>query len=70
MVCLSWAFRSLSRSSAVISRIAELFPTKDVPMAVYIIATFCATTQSSHPDGLEPLSLEGYGNFDIIFGPF
>lgn len=56
---LFWLLVSLSRSSVVISRIAELFPTKDVPMAVYIIATFCATTQSSHPDGLEPLSLEG-----------
>jgi hypothetical protein len=54
---LFWLLVSLSRSAAVITRIAELFPTKDVPMAVYIVATFCATSQSQQADA-EPNSLD------------
>jgi len=54
---LFWLLVSLSRSAAVITRIAELFPTKDVPMAVYIVATFCATSQSTQADAA-PHSLD------------
>eukprot|EP00038_Savillea_parva_P009384 m.183201 g.183201 ORF g.183201 m.183201 type:complete len:657 (+) comp15750_c0_seq1:362-2332(+) len=49
---LLWLLVSLSRSAAVITRIAELFPTKDIPMAVYIVATFCATSQCQEPDAV------------------
>eukprot|EP00035_Acanthoeca_spectabilis_P013933 m.263115 g.263115 ORF g.263115 m.263115 type:complete len:646 (+) comp16007_c0_seq24:233-2170(+) len=50
---LFWLLVSLSRSAAVITRIAELFPTKDVPMAVYIVATFCATSQGKKVDSVQ-----------------
>eukprot|EP00041_Stephanoeca_diplocostata_P028173 m.788927 g.788927 ORF g.788927 m.788927 type:complete len:671 (+) comp23320_c0_seq1:506-2518(+) len=47
---LFWLLVALSQAHVVISRIAELFPAKDVPMAVYIIATFCATTRITQLD--------------------